>query len=153
MPERSAYYRPVRIAGLLLLAQSAALAALLAYQAAQLRRSDAYGSQWLDQGLVEAFGGPGIGAPAAALFLPTAALALVAGVWFLLWRAGWILASVSQALCLGSCLLLYSASAPGYVYPVMAYSVLTVMYLNSRDVRTILHAPRKSWTERAGGGP
>ena len=84
---------------------------------------------------------------------PSAALALVAGAWFLLRRTGWVLASVSQALCLGSCLLLYSASAPGYIYPVMAYSVLTVMYLNSRDVRTILHAPRKSWTGRAGAGP
>lgn len=151
MPEQRAYYRPVRIAGLLLVAQSASLAALFAYQAAHLRRSDAYGPQWLEQGLAEAFGGAGIGAPAAALFLPTAALALVSGAWFLLWRTGWLLASVSQALCLGSCLLLYSASAPGYIYPVMTYSVLTVMYLNSRDVRTILHAPRKGWT--AGGGP
>ena len=149
MPERRAYYRPVRIAGLLLVAQSASLAALFAYQTAGIRQP-IYGPEWMVQGLAEALGEAGVGVPAAALFLPSAALALVAGAWFLLWRTGWVLASVSQALCLGSCLLLYSASAPGYIYPVMAYSVLTVMYLNSRDVRTILHAPRKSWT--AGGG-
>lgn len=152
MPEQRAYYRPVRIAGLLLVAQSASLAALFAYQTVGMRRP-VRGPEWMTQGLAEAFGEAGIGAPAAVLFLPAAALALVAGAWFLLWRTGWVLASVSQALCLGSCLLLYSASAPGYIYPVMAYSVLTVMYLNSRDVRTILHAPRKSWTERAGGKP
>ena len=153
MPERRTYYRPVRIAGLLLVAQSASLAALFAYQAAHLRRGTTDGPRWLVQGLAEALGEAGVGVPAAALFLPTAALALVAGAWFLLWRTGWALASVSQALCLGSCLLLYSASAPGYIYPVMAYSVLTVMYLNSRDVRTILHAPRKSWTAKAGSKP
>lgn len=152
MPEQRAYYRPVRIAGLLLVAQSASLAALFAYQTVGIRRP-VRGPEWMVQGLAEAFGEAGSGVPAAALFLPTAALALVAGAWFLLRRKGWVLASVAQAVCLGACLLLYSASAPGYIYPVMAYSVLTVMYLNSRDVRTILHAPRGSWTERAGEGP
>lgn len=148
MSEERVYYRPVRIVGLLLVVQAAALAGLVAYLVSGAR---AGGLGWSETvaGLLSG-GAQGGAAPVAALFLPPAALMLVSGAGFLMRRRGWVLASVAQGLCLGACLLLYSGSAPGFIYPVMAYCVLAVMYLNSRDVRTIMHAPRRSWTVEAG---
>lgn len=158
MSEERAYYRPVRIAGLLLVAQSAGLCGLIVYQAATYReagtRSEALpGVSGLFDALSRALEGLGAGVPASVLLAPVVLTSLVSGTWFLLRRQGWVLASVGQGLCLAACFLLYSEGVTGYVYPVMAYCVLTIMYLNSRDVRTIMHAPRRSWVERAGGPP
>ena len=56
-------------------------------------------------------------------------------------RWGWLLAELAQGICLGACLLLYSEDwTPFFVYPIMAYCVLMVLYLNSRDVRVLFHA-------------
>lgn len=148
MSEERAYYRPVRIVGLLLVAQAAGLAGLVVYL---ISGAGAGGVAWSEavSGMLSG-GEEGGAAPLAVLFLPSAALMLVSGLWFLLRRRGWVVASVAEGLCLGACLLLYSGSAPGFIYPIMAYCVLAIMYLNSRDVRTIMHAPRRSWLGEAG---
>lgn len=147
MSEERAYYRPVSIVGLLLVVQALGLAALVLYRLSGGSGGGLRGLGWSRavDGVLSG-GAEGGAAPVVALFVPPAVLMLVSGVWFLLRRRGWVVASVSQGLCLGACLLLYSGSAPVFIYPVMAYSVLTIMYLNSRDVRTIMHAPRRAWT-------
>lgn len=154
MSEDRAYYRPVRIVGLLLLVQSLGLFGLVSYWLAVVSQRGLFQSLvWSEvaEGLLSG-GAEGGAAPVAVLFVPPAALMLVSGAWFLLGRGGWVVASVSQGLCLGACLLLYSGSAPVFVYPVMAYCVLTILYLNSRDVRTIMHAPIRVWPGGAGAG-
>lgn len=148
MSEERAYYRPVWIVGMLLVVQALGLGGLVVYQVS-VAGAGGLGLSETVSGLL-AGGVEGRAAPVAVLFLPPAVLMLVAGVWFLLRRRGWVVASVAQGLCIGACLLLYSESAPGFVYPVMAYCVLAVMYLNSRDVRTIMHAPRRFWPGEAG---
>lgn len=149
MSEERAYYRPVRIVGFLLLVQSLGISGLIVYLLASASRSElANGRGWSEmiEGLLSG-GAEGGGEIVAVLFVPPAALMLISGVWFLLRRRGWIIASVAQGLCLGACLLLYPRSSPVFIYPVMAYCVLTIMYLGSRDVRTIMHASRRSWME------
>jgi len=45
------------------------------------------------------------------------------------------------------CLWLYSLFQPGYVYPIMAYCILMILYLNSQDVRMVFRpgqSPRAS---------
>lgn len=151
MSEERAYYRPVRIVGLLLLAQALGLSGLVVYWLAAANRSElAEGLGWSEviDGLLSG-GAQGGTAMVAVLFVPPAVLMLLSGVWFLLRRRGWIVASVAQGICLGVCLLLYSGSSPAFIYPVMAYCVLAIMYLGSRDVRTIMHTPRRSWIEKS----
>lgn len=146
MSEDRAYYRPVRIVGLLLLIQSLGLSGLVFYWLVAVSQRGLFVSLMpseVVEGLLSG-GAEGV-APVAVLFVPPAALMFVSGVWFLLRRGGWVVASVSQGLCIGACLLLYSGSAPVFIYPVMAYCVLAILYLNSRDVRTIMHAPIKVW--------
>jgi hypothetical protein len=76
-------------------------------------------------------------------FLPPAILLLLAGLSFLLLRRrGWLLASIAQALVLLVCLFSYPDPRPGFTYAIIAYSVLMVLYLNSRDVRAVFHARR-----------
>lgn len=153
MSEERAYYRPVTIVGLLLVGQAFGLAGLVAYRLSGARMLELMSGAGWSEPLAELLSGgvEGGSASVVALFLPPATLMLVSGAWFLLRRGGWLVASVGQGLCLGVCLLLYSGSAPAIVYPIMAYCVLVVMYLNSRDVRTIMHAPRRSWS--SGGAP
>jgi hypothetical protein len=79
-----------------------------------------------------------------ALFVPSAILTLLSALSFLfLHRRGWLLAAIAQGLSLAVCLWLYSLFQPGYVYPIMAYCVLMILYLNSQDVRVVLQ-PRQS---------
>ena len=52
-------------------------------------------------------------------------------------RRGWLLAAISQGLVVATGLWLYAEYEPPYVYPIMAYAVLMILYLNSHDVRTI----------------
>jgi hypothetical protein len=63
--------------------------------------------------------------------------------FLLLRRKGWLLAAISQGLSLGVCLWLYSQTQPWYVYPIMAYCILMILYLNSQDVRVMFH-PRRA---------
>ena len=65
--------------------------------------------------------------------------------------AGWLLAAISQGLSLGVCLWLYSQFQPWYVYPIMAYCILMILYLNSQDVRVVF-LPRRSAARQEPGG-
>ena len=90
---------------------------------------------------------------ALALFVPPAVMTLLSALSFLfLRRRGWLLAAIAQGLSLGICLWLYSEFQPGYVYPIMAYCILMILYLNSQDVRIVFH-PRRDATERDSGAP
>ena len=79
-----------------------------------------------------------------ALFVPSAILTLISALGFLLLRRrGWLMAAIAQGLSLAVCLWLYTLFQPGYVYPVMAYCILMILYLNSHDVRVVFQ-PRRN---------
>lgn len=79
------------------------------------------------------------------VFGPPVVLAVLAALGFLfMLRAGWLLAMVAQGLSLLACLLLYSAWAPGFIYPVMLYSALMVLYLNSSAVRAAFNVRQRT---------
>jgi MFS family permease len=76
-------------------------------------------------------------------FLAPAILLLLAGLGFvLLRRRGWMLASVAQAICLLVCLFFYTDPRPWFVYPIIAYCILMILYLNSQGVRSVVHSRR-----------
>ena len=76
-------------------------------------------------------------------FLGPGILLLLAGLGFvLLRRRGWMLASVAQALIMLSCLFFYGDSRPWFAYPLIAYSILMILLLNSRSVRAVVQ-PRR----------
>lgn len=137
---------PVRANGLLLILQAAGLAGIAAYSIwtvdwRRLEESAASSATVLPE-LAEA-------AEHAILtvlvFGLPAALALLAAVGFLfMFQAGWLLAMIAQGLCLLACLLLFSAWAPGFVYPVMLYCILMVLYLNSSTVRAAFDVRRRT---------
>ncbi|HWS79887.1 MAG TPA: hypothetical protein VN178_02595 [Rubrobacter sp.] len=80
-----------------------------------------------------------------ALFIPSAILTLLSALSFLfLYRRGWLLAAIAQGLSLAVCLWLYSWFQPGYVYPIMAYCVLMILYLNSQDVRMVFRTGQQA---------
>ena len=82
-----------------------------------------------------------------ALFIPSAVLTLLSALSFLfLYRRGWLLAAIAQGLSLAVCLWLYSWFQPGYVYPIMAYCVLIILYLNSQDVRMVFRTGQSPQT-------
>ena len=75
----------------------------------------------------------------AVYFLGPGVLLLLAGLGFvLLRRRGWMLASVAQALIMLSCLFFYGDSRPWFAYPLIAYSILMILLLNSRSVRAVV---------------
>jgi hypothetical protein len=47
-------------------------------------------------------------------------------------------------------LWLYSWFQPGYVYPIMAYCVLMILYLNSHDVRVVFLSGQTSGSSVEG---
>jgi MFS family permease len=76
-------------------------------------------------------------------FLAPAILLLLAGLGFvLLRRRGWMLASVAQAISLLVCLFFYTDPRPWFVYPIIAYGILMILYLNSQGVRAVVHSRR-----------
>ncbi len=86
----------------------------------------------------------------AVFFLPPAVLLLLAGLSFVvLRRRGWLLASVAQGLTLLACLFFYPDPRPGFTYPIIAYCILMVLYLNSQGVRVVFHS--KKMTPASGG--
>jgi hypothetical protein len=128
-------YRPIRVIGLLLILQVIGLAGLGAYEFSQVdwQRVQAEASPPRQVLEVLAF----------ALLVPSVVLTLLSGLSFLLLRRkGWLMAAIGQGLSLAVSLWLYSELQPWYVYPVMAYGVVMVLYLNSQDVRTIFY-PRR----------
>ena len=89
-------------------------------------------------------------------FLAPAILLLLAGLGFvLLRRRGWMLASVAQALIMLACLFFYGDSRPWFAYPLIAYCILMILYLNSQGVRAVVHstqmAPAGARAETARG--
>jgi hypothetical protein len=88
-------------------------------------------------------------------FVPMVLL-LLSGLGFvLLRRRGWMLASVAQALTMLACLFFYGTSRPWFAYPIIAYSILMILLLNSRSVRAVVHrrplTPAAARTEIAHG--
>jgi MFS family permease len=76
-------------------------------------------------------------------FLAPAILLLLAGLGFvLLRRRGWMLASVAQAIIMLVCLFFYTDPRPWFVYPIIAYCILMILYLNSQGVRAVVHSRR-----------
>ncbi len=72
------------------------------------------------------------------MFVPSGILTLMSAFSFLFMRRrGWLLAAIAQGLSLAVSLWLYSWFQPSYVYPIMAYCVLMILYLNSHDVRVV----------------
>jgi len=122
-------YRPVRVIGVLLILEVIGLVVLGGYQFLRVRWGgiDLEGQQHR-----------AVEAAVFALFVPSAILTLLAALSFLfLYRRGWLLAAIAQGLSLAVCLWLYSWFQPAYVYPIMAYCVLMILYLNSQDVRMV----------------
>ena len=76
-------------------------------------------------------------------FLAPAILLLLAGLGFVLFRRrGWMLASVAQAIILLVCLFFYTDPRPWFAYPIIAYCILMILYLNSQGVRAVVHSRR-----------
>ena len=137
-------YRPVRVIGLLLILEVVGLVGLGAYEFAQV-----------DWRRVRFEGEPSrqvIEAAAFVFFAPPVVLTLLSALSFLLLRRrGWLLAAIAQGLSVAVCLWLYSEFQPGYVYPIMAYCVLMILYLNSNDVRVVFH-PRRDAAKQGPRG-
>jgi hypothetical protein len=141
-PDKTSY-RPVRVIGLLLILEVIGLAGLGIYEFSQVswRQID------VDEPSQQA-----IEAASFVFFAPPAVLTLLSALSFLLLRRrGWLLAAIAQGLSVAVCLWLYSEFQPGYVYPVMAYCVLMILYLNSQDVRMVFH-PRRNAAKQSPGG-
>lgn len=142
-------YRPVRAIGLLLVLQVAGLAAIGAYEFWQVLS----GMDW-QRMPVKAPPPAVIEAAVFAFFVPPAVLMLVSAVgFFFLRRRGWVLAALAQGMSLAVCLWLYGVFGPYYVYPIMAYCVLMILYLNSHDVRVVFHVGRDSRGPRESAEP
>jgi hypothetical protein len=128
-------YRPIRVIGGLLVLEVIGLTVLSAYEFTQVDWRSVRLDATPPQQVIEVL--------AFALFLPSAVLTLLSALSFLLLRRkGWLLAAIGQGLSVAVCLWLYSTLQPWYVYPIMAYCVLMVLYLNSRDVRMTFY-PRR----------
>jgi hypothetical protein len=156
-PQRQISYRPVRVVGALLLLQLVGLVSIGVYLLGSI--------DWdrlvtLSESQVQTLPGPLEKQLEQAIlfvisFLPPAILLFVAGLCFLLLRRrGWLLASVAQSVVLLACLFSYGDPRPVFVYPIIAYCILMVLYLNSRDVRAVFHTkrPASRGPEAAHGG-
>jgi hypothetical protein len=83
----------------------------------------------------------------AVYFFAPVILLLLAGLGFLLLRRrGWMLASIAQALTMLACLFAYGTSRPWFAYPIIAYCILMILYLNSRSVQAVVHSRRATGT-------
>jgi uncharacterized membrane protein YqhA len=135
--------RPVRAVGVLLILEVIGLVALGGYEFFQV--------DW--QGIdIENPPQQAIEVAAFVLFVPPAVLTLLSALSFLLLRRrGWLLAAIAQGLSLAVCLWLYSLFQPGYVYPVMAYCILMILYLNSHDVRVAFRPRRNAAKQKLEG--
>jgi hypothetical protein len=158
-PQQQISYRPVRVVGALLLLQLVGLVSIGVYLFSSI--------DWdrlltLIDDQVQTLPGPLEKQLEQAIlfvifFLPPAVLLLLAGLSFmLLRRRGWLLASVAQSIVLLACLFSYPDPRPEFAYPIIAYCILMVLYLNSRDVRAMFHSkritPASRGSETAHGG-
>jgi hypothetical protein len=158
-PQRQISYRPVRVVGALLLLQLVGLVSIGIYLFGTI---DWDRLRTLIEGQIQTPPGPLQMQLEQAIhfvivFLPPAVLLLVAGLsLILLRRRGWLLASIAQSVILLVCLFSYPDPRPGFAYPIIAYCILMVLYLNSRDVRAVFHSkritPASRGSETAHGG-
>jgi len=144
-PQLQISYRPVRVVGALLLLQFAVLVSIgvylfssidweriLALTNEQAQTLPGPLEKQLEQASLYVI-----------FFLPPAVLLLLAGLSFvLLRRRGWLLASIAQSVVLLACLFFYPDPRPRFAYPIIAYCILMVLYLNSRDVRAVFHSKK-----------
>jgi len=141
-PDRTSY-RPIRAIGLLLILEVVGLVALGAYEFTRVDWRRINPEVLPSQSVIEV--------AAFALFAPPAVLTLLSGLSFLLLRRrGWLLAAIAQGLILAVSLWLYTLYQPGYVYPIMAYCIPMILYLNSHDVRVVFRRGRETEQELGG---
>lgn len=76
----------------------------------------------------------------AIIFSGLALLTLISAIGFIgLWHSGWSISMLAQGLILIVTLILYSRTAPFYVYLLMGYAVFLVLYLHHPDVEAAFH--------------
>jgi hypothetical protein len=140
-PDKAAY-RTVKMIGVLLILEVIGLVVIGAFEFSQLRwRGLELESQRHETTEVAVY----------ALFVPSGILTLMSALSFLFMRRkGWLLAAMAQGLSLAVSLWLYSWFQPTYVYPIMAYCVLMILYLNSNDVRIVFLPSRDSEASHEG---
>lgn len=127
-------YRPIKAIGFLLLLQVAGMVGLGVYEFWQI--------DWR-QVQLERLVRRSIELAVLFLFVPSVVLTFLSALSFLfLRRRGWLMAAIAQGLSLAVCLWLYSEFQLAYVYPIMAYCVVMILYLNSQSVRSVFH-PRR----------
>ena len=149
-------YRQVRVVGALLILQGVGLIGLGVYFFGRVDWSRALVTSGQGQIDIQIIDEPSSNlveqaALFAIFFLPSAVLLLLAGLSFLvLRRRGWLLATTAQSLILLVCLFAYPDPRPGFAYPFIAYSILMVLYLNSRSVRAAFHSKEKPASSRSG---
>ncbi len=125
--------RPVRAIALLLMLEAAGIAAYGAYELSRVDWRSVVAAREVPSGEV-------VDALLLVLFAPAVVLTLLASLGFLLLqRRGWLLAAISQGAVVATGLWLYAAYEPVYVYPIMAYAVLMILYLNVHDVRAVFY--------------
>ena len=126
-------YRTVRAIGLLLMLEAALIAAYGVYEFSRVDwRRLASAREAPPPEVVETL--------VLILFAPAVALTLLSALGFLLLRRrGWLLAAISQGIVVATSLWLYAEYEPPYVFPIMAYAVLMILYLNVHDVRAVFY--------------
>ena len=149
-------YRQVRVVGALLVLQGVALIGLGVYFFSRVDWDRVLVSSGQGEIDIQTIDEPSLelleqATLFAIFFLPSAVLLLLAGLSFLVFRRwGWLLASTAQSLILLVCLFAYTDPRPGFTYPFIAYSILMVLYLNSRSVRAAFHSKEKPASSRSG---
>jgi hypothetical protein len=136
MEPNKAAYRTVKVIGMLLILEVIGLVVIGVFEFSQVHwRGLELESQQHEAAEVAVY----------ALFVPSGILTLMSGLSFLVMRRrGWLLAAIAQGLSLAVSLWLYSWFQPGYVYPIMAYCILMILYLNSHDVRVVFLSRQRS---------
>ena len=142
MEPDKASYRTVKVIGVLLILEVVGLLAIGGFEFWHIHwgRIDLWGT-----------GHDAVEKAVFALFIPSGVLTLMSAFSFLFMRRrGWLLAAIAQGLSLAVSLWLYSWFQPGYVYPVMAYCILMILYLNSHEVRVVFLPRQDPGVSREG---
>jgi len=83
--------------------------------------------------------------------MPLSLPALVAGIGLLRLRpSAWTLAVLTEGLSLTMALVIYSRDKPIYIYPLMIYTIVTVLYLNYNDVQVAFRPKTGNYIRRDG---
>jgi hypothetical protein len=142
-------YRQARLLGALLILQFLAMAGLGVWLTTRVNWDRALNvTSGQGQFNVQSIEGPWLKALERSIvfdiyFLVPMILLLLSGLGFvLLRRRGWMLASIAQSLIMLACLFYYGDSRPWFAYPLIAYSILMILLLNSRSVRAAVRSRR-----------